>query len=106
MSKQKWLTTAAGVKMPPMIFGTAWKKEQTADLVKQALVAGFRGIDTACQPRHYNEALVGQAVRDAKSQGIDRSDINLNLVLPTTKTFYLLCLIYLQEMNTSLIIIF
>lgn len=48
MSKQKWLTTAAGVKMPPMIFGTAWKKEQTADLVKQALVAGFRGIDTAC----------------------------------------------------------
>ena len=77
MSKQKWLTTAAGVKMPPMIYGTAWKKEQTADLVKQALVAGFRGIDTACQPRHYNEALVGQAVKDLKNQGIDRSDIYL-----------------------------
>lgn len=46
-----------------MLYGTAWKKEQTTDLVFQALKAGFRGIDTACQPKHYQEHLVGDALR-------------------------------------------
>jgi diketogulonate reductase-like aldo/keto reductase len=36
--------------MPKLIYGTAWKKELTANLVVQAVRAGFRGIDTACQP--------------------------------------------------------
>ncbi len=58
-----WLTTSAGVKMPGIIYGTAWKKERTAELVSKALQAGFRGIDTACQPRHYNEPAVGEALR-------------------------------------------
>ena len=44
-------------KMPQisgsMIYGTAWKAERTTKLVYQALQAGFRGIDTAAQPRHY-----------------------------------------------------
>ena len=31
--------------MPPIIYGTAWKKEQTEALVLQALRAGFRGIE-------------------------------------------------------------
>jgi hypothetical protein len=44
---------------PSVIYGTAWKKEKTADLVALALQQGFRGIDTACQPKHYNEAGVG-----------------------------------------------
>lgn len=41
--------------MPKMLYGTAWKKEATAELVAEALDVGFRGIDTAAQPKHYNE---------------------------------------------------
>lgn len=44
---------------PYVLYGTAWKKDDTASLVSQALHAGFRFIDTACQPKHYNEAGVG-----------------------------------------------
>ena len=49
-------------KMPKIMYGTAWKKEQTTRLVMEALKAGFRGIDTACQPKHYAEPLVGDAL--------------------------------------------
>lgn len=45
-----------------MIYGTAWKKERTAEYVIQAVNSGFRAIDTACQPKHYNEAGVGDAL--------------------------------------------
>ena len=39
---------------------------------------GFCGIDTACQPKHYSEPLVGQAIRDIlndKSLNLTREDI-------------------------------
>ena len=72
MIDQKWLTTSAGVKMPRIIYGTAWKKDRTADLVEKAILAGFRGIDTACQPKHYNEPLVGAALQRLKDHGINR----------------------------------
>ena len=77
MSTQHWLTSAAGVNMPAFIYGTAWKKERTAELVEKALLAGFRGIDTACQPKHYNEALVGVGLQRAKQQGIAREALYL-----------------------------
>jgi diketogulonate reductase-like aldo/keto reductase len=47
---------------PPIIYGTAWKKEHTEALVARAIRAGFRGIDTACQPKHYHEPGVGAAL--------------------------------------------
>ena len=53
----------------PFIYGTAWKKDRTKDLVKQALQAGFTAIDTAAQPRHYQEPLVGAAIREALAIG-------------------------------------
>ena len=56
--------------VPRMIYGTAWKKERTGALVLQALQAGFRAIDTASQPKHYQEHLVGAAVADAIAGGI------------------------------------
>lgn len=56
--------------VPRLIYGTAWKKEATADLVFKALKAGFRAIDTAAQPRHYKEALVGAGIKEAISKGI------------------------------------
>ncbi len=77
MVDQKWLTTSAGVKMPRIIYGTAWKKDRTADLVVQAIQAGFRGIDTAGQPKHYNEALVGTAIQRLKDHGIEREALFL-----------------------------
>lgn len=40
--------------VPPVFYGTAWKKEKTAQLVAIALKSGFRAIDTACQPKHYH----------------------------------------------------
>ncbi len=60
--------------MPSILYGTAWKKERTAALVHEALQAGFRGIDTACQPKHYHEALVGEAIQ---LSGIDRTELYL-----------------------------
>jgi diketogulonate reductase-like aldo/keto reductase len=77
MSEQNWLTTAAGVKMPRIIYGTAWKKERTTDLVAKAIDAGFRGIDTACQPKHYEERLVGLALQRMKDQGVERGSLYL-----------------------------
>ena len=48
--------------LPKIIYGTAWKKTDTQRLVELAVRNGFRGIDTACQPKHYDEAAVGAAV--------------------------------------------
>lgn len=56
--------------IPRLVYGTAWKKERTSDLVLEALRSGFRGIDTACQPKHYREDLVGEGIRKAIEAGI------------------------------------
>lgn len=48
--------------MPTIIYGTAWKKLDTCRLVTLALNNGFKGIDTACQPKHYHEPGVGEAL--------------------------------------------
>lgn len=59
-------TTHAGVEVPQIVYGTAWKKDRTAALVTQALQAGFTGVDTACQPKHYHEPGVGQGINSAR----------------------------------------
>ncbi|KAI9730930.1 MAG: hypothetical protein M1818_008004 [Claussenomyces sp. TS43310] len=64
------LTGKYTTRIPKLVYGTAWKKERTADLVYQAIKAGFRGVDTAAQPKHYQEALVGDGIRQAISEGI------------------------------------
>lgn len=61
--------------MPCIIYGTAWKKDRTADLVVKAIKYGFMGIDTACQPKHYNEAGVGEALDRLASDGIARESL-------------------------------
>lgn len=63
--------------MPPIIYGTAWKKERTTELVIQAFDAGFRGFDTACHPRHYAEELVGEALTQLGKKGVARNDYYL-----------------------------
>lgn len=63
-------------KYPTLKYGTAWKKDLTATLVRQAVLSGFRHIDTACQPKHYSEALVGEGWKNAMDElGLSRQDI-------------------------------
>lgn len=51
-----------GVAVPWILYGTAWKEERTAACTTAALAAGFRGVDTANQRKHYVEAAVGEAL--------------------------------------------
>lgn len=72
---------ASTAAMPPMMYGTAWKKDRTADLVYEAIKAGFRGIDTAAMKRHYDEALTGEGIRRAISEGVvSREDLFASLL--------------------------
>ncbi|PHH89249.1 hypothetical protein CDD83_6440 [Cordyceps sp. RAO-2017] len=64
------LVLSPSSRMPRLVYGTAWKKDRTADLVYRALRVGFRGIDTAAQPKHYDERAVGEGVRRAVAEGI------------------------------------
>ena len=64
-------------KFPSFIYGTAWKEDATAELVEKAVSTGFSAIDTANQPRHYQEHLVGEALLRLESKGIKREGLFL-----------------------------
>lgn len=64
----------ARMRVPPILYGTAWKEQATEACVAAALQAGFRGIDTANQRKHYVEAAVGKAVQAAIRAGTVRRD--------------------------------
>jgi diketogulonate reductase-like aldo/keto reductase len=72
-----FITSGAGVRIPGIIYGTAWKSADTERLVTLAIRQGFRGIDTACQPKHYNEAGVGAGLATCRAGGVPRGDIYL-----------------------------
>eukprot|EP00747_Dinoflagellata_sp_TGD_P180251 gnl/TRDRNA2_/TRDRNA2_32380_c0_seq1.p1 gnl/TRDRNA2_/TRDRNA2_32380_c0~~gnl/TRDRNA2_/TRDRNA2_32380_c0_seq1.p1 ORF type:complete len:559 (+),score=105.08 gnl/TRDRNA2_/TRDRNA2_32380_c0_seq1:2-1678(+) len=55
--------------VPNMIYGTAWKKHRTAELVELAFSKGFRAFDTANIPKDYDEGLVGAALQKLMSSG-------------------------------------
>ena len=62
--------------IPPILYGTAWKEDDTQRLVLQALTLGFKGIDTANQRRHYFEEGVGLGIQQfLKSSQKTRSDL-------------------------------
>ena len=73
-----------GQSVPRLIYGTAWKEEQTEDLVREALLSGFMGIDTANQRKHYYEVGVG---RGLKAYCDVRGCARENLFLQTKFTF-------------------
>ncbi|AAU93214.1 oxidoreductase, aldo/keto reductase family [Methylococcus capsulatus str. Bath] len=77
MQKEGFLESAYGVRMPGIVYGTAWKKDRTAALVEQAVSLGFRGIDTACQPKHYDEPGVGAGLAACTNAGLERADLYL-----------------------------
>ena len=66
------------MRVPEIVYGTAWKEARTAALTELALRSGFRAIDTANQRRHYVEADVGEALAAAYREGIaTRADVFL-----------------------------
>jgi diketogulonate reductase-like aldo/keto reductase len=73
----EWVTSAAGIRIPKILYGTAWKKADTERLVASAVGQGFRGIDTACQPKHYDEPGVGAGVATALGGNLARADLYL-----------------------------
>ncbi|KAI0035857.1 Aldo/keto reductase [Vararia minispora EC-137] len=61
-----------------IIYGTAWYKGRTTELVVSAVLNGLRAIDTACQPKHYREDLVGDALQILYDKhGFTRADLFL-----------------------------
>ena len=67
----------ANARKVGIIYGTAWKKTNTAHLVSRAIQQGFRGIDTACQPKHYDEAGVGAGVAACLNGSLTRAELYL-----------------------------
>ncbi len=74
---ENWILVE-NVRVPRFIYGTAWKEAQTAQLTEMALRAGFRGIDSANQRKHYDEAAVGRGVDSSVTRGLmTRADLFL-----------------------------
>jgi diketogulonate reductase-like aldo/keto reductase len=68
----------SSAQLPVFLYGTAWKEDRTPALTELAIRAGFRGIDTANQRKHYFEAGVGQGLAAAYRAGIvTRADLFL-----------------------------
>jgi len=68
----------SNMAIPALLYGTAWKEERTTPLVRAAVQAGFRGIDTANQRRHYFEQAVGDALEELYQDGrLTRQDLFL-----------------------------
>ncbi len=65
------------VSIPSFMYGTAWKKDATNQLVQLAVTSGFTAIDTANQLIHYQEALVGEALLALAGQGVSRDSLFL-----------------------------
>ena len=71
------LTAYNRVPLPSFMYGTAWKKEATTQLVQSAVASGFTAIDTANQLIHYQEALVGEALQALEKKGVKRETLFL-----------------------------
>src|ERR1700733_7881652 len=71
------LISNSNIRVPRIIYGTAWKKAATEQLAGLAIKNGFRGIDPPCQPKHYDEAGVGAGVAAGLKQGLTRADLYL-----------------------------
>ncbi|HVE41121.1 MAG TPA: aldo/keto reductase [Planctomycetota bacterium] len=71
------LSTYNEIPLPSFLYGTAWKKDATTGLVELAVASGFKGIDTANQLKHYDEARVGEALLTLQKKGVRREDLFL-----------------------------
>jgi diketogulonate reductase-like aldo/keto reductase len=67
--------TLRGIRIPGWLYGTAWKEDATESLAFGALTTGFRGLDTANQRKHYDEAAVGRGLGRALAGGLARDAV-------------------------------
>ncbi|BFU97089.1 MAG: putative 2,5-diketo-D-gluconic acid reductase [Nitrospira sp.] len=74
-NREDTVTAYNGVPVPSLMYGTAWKKEATTQLVMTAVEAGFQAIDTANQLIHYDEARVGDALVRLAREGVAREHL-------------------------------
>jgi diketogulonate reductase-like aldo/keto reductase len=77
-------TTWNQIPLPSFVYGTAWKKEATSQLVQLAVASGFKAIDTANQLIHYQEALVGDALQALQQKGVRRESLFLQTKFTST----------------------
>lgn len=67
--------------IPDIIYGTAFKFDDTASLTEAALKAGFRAIDTAANKPQYREAMVGEGIAAMLESGaVRRKDLFVGLL--------------------------
>ncbi|EDN96934.1 hypothetical protein SS1G_01862 [Sclerotinia sclerotiorum 1980 UF-70] len=68
--------TASQITVPRIIYSTSWHKEKTADLVYQAIRAGYRGVETGAEPLRYDEKAVGEGIRRAiEERMVERKEL-------------------------------
>lgn len=78
------LTAYNQIAIPTFMYGTAWKKDDTSRLVELAIASGFKAIDTANQLIHYQEALVGDALKVLDQKGVKRDALFLQTKFTST----------------------
>ncbi|KAK5659826.1 hypothetical protein OQA88_1038 [Cercophora sp. LCS_1] len=76
------MATTSATQGSMLMYGTAYKKERTGELTKEALIAGFRAIDTANYPTAYNEPLTGDGIQAAIKSSIKREDLFIQTKFP------------------------
>jgi len=76
-ARGEFMSTESNKVIWPLIFyGTAWKTDKTAALTELALKNGFRAIDTANQPKHYDELGVALGLKKAMLElGTTRAEL-------------------------------
>merc|ERR1711904_206779 len=61
--------------MPRMIYTTSSQKEGTEEYVTYAVRAGFQGVQTSGQVKHFNEPGVGRGLQSLFKSGVDREKL-------------------------------
>ena len=65
----------------------------TETLVIEALRSGFVAVDTAAQPRHYQEKLVGSALRQVfNEKTLVREDVFVSLMNSIGQMGFVVCI--------------
>ncbi|OKL63120.1 hypothetical protein UA08_01254 [Talaromyces atroroseus] len=75
-NQDSWVSKlSSGLRHPALIYGTAFKDEQTGPLTELALRTGFRAFDTANYPSAYDEAAIGEILLRASANGLKREEV-------------------------------
>lgn len=66
--------------VPELIYGTAFKFDETAVLVEAAIQAGFRAVDTSANKPQYRESLVAEGIAATINNGlVTRSELYVRI---------------------------